>query len=295
MIAYVQVLLLTSIIRLIPWWLLPWISRTLAFILFHVVRYRRRVVFDNLALALPSERHRHRQIAWSCYRNLAAITLETFKGYSSSVEEIQKHCAIENPELIEGLIRQGRSVLIAANHFGNFEFAALTIPNGLSVPTIGIWKPFKNARISAFIHKNRVKGGMTLIPANGAIKNLTELGKNQPHASFFLADQSPSNAEKAHWVDFLGVDTAFIPGVELVSRKLDIPVVYAAMRRLRPGKYRIRYHLIADHPATLPEEEITRRYAQMIEADILEDPGSWLWTHKRWKRVRPAHLPKKVI
>jgi KDO2-lipid IV(A) lauroyltransferase len=88
-------------------------------------------------------------------------------------------------------------------------------------------------------------------------------------------------------VTFLGVDTAFIPGVEVVSRKLDCPVVYAAMRRVSPGYYTIRYKLMAEHPSALPEEEITKRYAHMIETDILEDPGSWLWTHKRWKKRRP--------
>lgn len=288
MLAYFQVRFLTFLTRLLPWWILPLKASALAFILFHLVRYRRKVVFANLAKALPEEINTHSRIAWSCYLNLAAVTLETFKGYSSSIETIRKHCIIENPEVVQGLVDQGCSVLIAANHYGNFEFAALTIPGHINVPTIGIWKPFKNVRISQFIHRNRVKGGMTLIPQNGAIKELVKIQSEGPHVSFFLADQSPSNEEKAHWVDFLGIDTAFIPGVEVVARKLDIPVVYAAMRRTRPGYYQITYHLLTDGPNDLPEQEITRRYAALIEKDIRTAPGDWLWTHKRWKKTRPT-------
>ncbi len=291
MLAYLHVRFLSFLTRLIPWFLLPLITGGLAFILFHIIRYRRKVVFANLARALPEEVHNHHNVAWTCYLNLAAVTLETFKGYSSSIEEIRNHCSIENPELVQDQVDQGESVLIAANHFGNFEYVALTIPGEINVPTIGIWKPFKNKRISNFIHENRVKGGMTLIPQKGAIGALTQIGKTGPHVSFFLADQSPSNEEKAHWVNFLGVDTAFIPGVEVVARKLDIPVVYAAMRRTKPGYYRIRYHLLTDAPYHLPEEEITRRYAAMIEEDIRSAPGDWLWTHKRWKKSRPALEP----
>ncbi|MCF8239109.1 MAG: lysophospholipid acyltransferase family protein [Saprospiraceae bacterium] len=284
---YVAIRLFTFFVRLIPWRLLPLKTAPVAFLLHRIFQYRRKVIYSNLALALPDRSSEHDQIAASCYRNLAAITMETFKGYSSPIDRIRAHCSIENPELINELVQQSRSVLIAANHFGNFEFAALTIPGTIRVPTIGIWKPFKNKQISDFIHRNRIKGGMTLIPAKGAINNLTEKGRDQPHVSFFLADQSPSNEEKAHWVTFLGVDTAFIPGVEVVARKLDSSVVYAAMRRITPGHYTIRYHLLAEHPVSLPEEEITKRYAHMIETDILEDPGSWLWTHKRWKKRRP--------
>ncbi len=285
---YFALRLFTFFVSLIPWRLLHLKTAPVAFLLQRVFRYRRKVIYANLALALPDRISEHDQIATSCYRNLAAITMETFKGYSSGIEDIRQHCSIENPELINDLVLQGRSVLIAANHFCNFEFAALTIPGTIDVPTIGIWKPFKNERISQFIHQNRVKGGMTLIPAVGAIKVMTHGEVEQPHVSFFLADQSPSNEEKAHWVPFLGVDTAFIPGVEVVARKLAIPVVYAAMRRVKSGHYTIRYHLLVEHPEALPEEEITKRYAHMIETDILEDPGSWLWTHKRWKKTRPT-------
>lgn len=290
MLAYVHVRLLTFLTWFIPWWALPVKSRALGWFLHHIIRYRRNVVVANLKKALPDKTSIYRQIVRDCYVNLAAVTIETFKGYCSSIQTIREHCSIVNPEMVQDLVDQGRSVVIAANHFGNFEYAALTIPGEVDVPTIGIWKPFKNQRISRFIHRNRVKGGMQLIPQNGAIKQLEQVGASGPHVSFFLADQSPSNADTAHWVPFLGIDTAFIPGVEVVARKLNIPVVYAAMRRISPGHYQIRYHLLTDEPLALPEKEITRRYAAMIEEDIRADPGAWLWTHKRWKKTKPAAL-----
>jgi KDO2-lipid IV(A) lauroyltransferase len=40
---------------------------------------------------------------------------------------------------------------------------------------------------------------------------------------------------------------------------------------------------MADHPADLPEGELTCRYRDLPEAAIREQPATWLWSHKRWK------------
>lgn len=287
LLTYLSIRILSFLIAWVPWRLLHLKAIPLRILFQHVIRYRRKVIVSNLRRVWPQAEDQHRMIIHSCYQNLAMITLETFKSHTAPIEKIHQYCRVDNPEVVEAFFKQGRSALITANHYRNFELAALTIPGVLSAPVIGIWKPFRDKRISRFVHDQRTRGGMQLIPQKNAIKTLMEMDREGPNAYFFLADQSPSNQDKAHWVSFLGQDTAFIPGPEVLARRLDIPVIYAVMRRASTGRgYTIRLEVLTEHPTTLPETEITRRYAAMIEADILHDPGGWLWTHKRWKKNR---------
>ena len=59
-----------------------------------------------------------------------------------------------------------------------------------------------------------------------------------------LADQVPRTSPEKHWVEFLGQDTAFYMGPELLIRPLRAQVLYTRVRRVaRP--------LIADPPDRL--------------------------------------------
>jgi KDO2-lipid IV(A) lauroyltransferase len=100
------------------------------------------------------------------------------------------------------------------------------------------------------------------------------------------ADQSPRNKEKAIWVDFLGRDTAFLHGPEKYAMQYNYPVFYADIKQVKRGYYTLYLSILADDPASLSEGEITKRFAAKLESIILEDPGNWLWSHKRWKLSR---------
>ncbi|MBQ1953810.1 MAG: hypothetical protein II361_05145, partial [Alistipes sp.] len=41
--------------------------------------------------------------------------------------------------------------------------------------------------------------------------------------------------------------------------------------------------------------EITRRYAKMLEAEIVANPAMWMWSHRRWKHTPPAELQATKI
>jgi KDO2-lipid IV(A) lauroyltransferase len=101
-----------------------------------------------------------------------------------------------------------------------------------------------------------------------------------------LSDQSPSSKKSAHWVDFLGRDTASLPGLDVLARKFKLPVLYYHVRRLRRGFYEVEYFEICANPAEAAETDITRDYARRLETIIREQPENWLWSHKRWKMVR---------
>jgi len=103
-----------------------------------------------------------------------------------------------------------------------------------------------------------------------------------------LADQAPRDRKTARWVEFLGQDTASVPGLDVLARKFDFPVLYFHVRRSKRGFYEVVFSEIWKNPSEAAEMDITRAYARFLEEKIREQPENWLWSHKRWKIKRGA-------
>jgi len=255
-------------------------------ILEHVVRYRRAVVETNLALCFPSWNTRElKAVRSASYRNLGIWLLESFKGNLFSDEELRRRFTMKNPELIQEAYDRGKDIILVAAHFNSWEWAILAFDQQLPYQTVGVYKPIKNKRINAYLDKRRTRTGMMLVPITET-RTIREPHTGPPRLYIFVADQSPSNMDQAIWVDFLGRPTPCLHGPEKYARTLDVPVYFASIHRTRTGYYEAAYHEIAAEPKQLEYGEITRRFMKVLEEDIKRSPGSWLWSHKRWKRVK---------
>jgi KDO2-lipid IV(A) lauroyltransferase len=104
-----------------------------------------------------------------------------------------------------------------------------------------------------------------------------------------MSDQSPSSRKKAQWVQFLGRETACLHGSDFYARKLDCPVLYMDIQRVKRGFYEITFSALETHAAQTPEGAITQAYMAKLESVIRAKPEDWLWSHRRWKpRMRRA-------
>jgi KDO2-lipid IV(A) lauroyltransferase len=104
-------------------------------------------------------------------------------------------------------------------------------------------------------------------------------------ATAFIADQSP-NPNKAHWMDFLNQDTAVFTGTEKIAQKLQYPIVFVSIKKISRGYYTLKAECLQNPPYNEKEGEITEKHTKKLESDIIEQPETWLWTHKRWKHQR---------
>ena len=104
-------------------------------------------------------------------------------------------------------------------------------------------------------------------------------------ATAFIADQSP-NPVSAHWMNFLNQETAVFLGTEKIAQKLKYPIVYVSVKRLTRGYYTVMAELLQSPPYIGNEGNITEIHTKRLEADIIAQPETWLWVHKRWKHKR---------
>ena len=101
----------------------------------------------------------------------------------------------------------------------------------------------------------------------------------------FIADQTASPAN-AYWTEFLNQDTAVFVGYEKLAKKFNYPVVYMPIKRLKRGYYSMEPELMFDNPSETKEFEICEAFTRRLEKDIIKNPTTWLWSHKRWKHKR---------
>ncbi len=115
--------------------------------------------------------------------------------------------------------------------------------------------------------------------------------REKPFLFVLINDQSPS-PEKAYWTRFLNQETGVFRGVELISRRLNAPVLYMGILRdeIKRGFYRSYFKLITENPKEEPTNGIIQSQIEYLEEDILRQPDNWLWSHRRWKHNRPEHL-----
>lgn len=284
-IGYLAFRFVVFLFSMLPFSALYRLSNGVAWLLFNVVGYRKKVVFKQLRDSFPDKSSADiNRIAWASYINLSDIILESFKGFSMTKAEFSERYIVTNPELVHGATASGGNSIHMAAHYTNWEWGAISLPLFIKRHIVGIYKPLSNTYIEKYGFKKRGQFGIELVPI-GETSVVFERLKETSAAYFFISDQN-TNSDKAHWVIFLNQDTACPYGGDKYARMYDYPAYYLDMQRVKRGCYQLTFEHIAENVRTLPDEEVTRRFMVRLEKTILSKPENWLWTHKRWKKKR---------
>jgi len=256
---------------------------------FHLLRFQRALVVENMGRAFPeqSSRATHRLAAQS-YRRAIHILFETIKCLTISDDDLAQRVEIENTELIDSLLSQHGTILAAASHHCNWEWLQLACSARLGVPLAVLYKSLNHGGIDTLLLQIRGRYGSKLIEAKSALPALVNFTR-QPGVIAVVADQGPRPDEEKYWSHFLGRDTAFFPGLEKLALLLKAPVVFVRMKRIRRGHYRIRFEVLTKPPYRQQSGTIMEPYVQAVEKQIIEAPQDWFWAYKRWKYNKPVY------
>ena len=285
-ILYLIFLFFTGLFSFMPFWLLYRLSDLLFLLLFYVFRYRKKVVIKNLENAFPQKNTKEIfYIARGFYHNLCDILLEGIKGFSISKRTIVKRYKILNPEILLANYNKGESVIALAGHCSNWEWGAFA--GGLQTihTNIAFYKPLSNRYIDNFMQRIRAKCKTKLVSIYTTARTFKDY-KNTLCVYLMIADQSPSNVQKAYWVNFLHQDTACLHGPEKYACLYNLPLYFLDIRRVKRGYYEVEILKLIDNPNDYKEGQITEKYMQILESVIRRSPENWLWSHRRWKKKR---------
>ncbi|MCD7977548.1 MAG: lysophospholipid acyltransferase family protein [Tannerellaceae bacterium] len=271
---------------LLPMKALYVLSDILYVLVYKVVRYRVRVVRENIRTSFPEKSGKELlQLERDFYHHFCDYIVETIKLAHISAEEGQARAYVKNPELLDQLTEEvDGSIIMLMGHYGNWEW--FTTANPLFKHTIlyQIYRPLKNKAFDRLFIKLRTRYGARGIRKNDTMRDMVQLKRNRMRAAvIFLADQTPNKANLHYWTPFLNHDTAMLTGAEKIARKQHLPVVFLDVQKVRRGYYEVDIKLITRTPQETPEFWLTEEYTRQLEHMILRNPAYWLWTHKRWK------------
>jgi KDO2-lipid IV(A) lauroyltransferase len=278
------------LLALLPFPLLYFFSYLIYILLYHVLGYRRKVVSQNLINSFPEKTEKEiRDIEKRFYRYFCDLFLETFKTLTISRENMVKHCRFE-PEtlaIFEQLTRENQSFMMVMGHFGNWEWGGNTFSICCKHQLYVIYHPLANKYFNGLVYRMRTRFGTKLIPMKNTLREMLK-NRDSLTATAFIADQSPLPSN-AYWMEFLNQETPIFLGIEKIALKIQYPIVYISIRRVKRGYYRVFAERIELPSIIQKSGAITEMHTRKLEADIRSQPENWLWTHRRWKHERPQN------
>jgi KDO2-lipid IV(A) lauroyltransferase len=246
------------------------------------------VVLQNLQNAFPDKSAREiEQIRRRFYRYFCDLLLETFKTLTISRAAATRRCKLtpEAQALFDQYAAENRSIMIVMGHYGNWEWAGNTFSLQGKHHLYVVYHPLSNKYFNGLMYRMRTRFGTGLISMKDTFRDMVA-HKNELDATAFIADQTPA-PNSAYWTNFLHQDTPVFQGTEKIARKMNYPVVYVRVQRVKRGYYEISARTLFDQPAATQDGEITTAHTKALEQDICAHPEFWLWSHRRWKHKRP--------
>ncbi|MBQ8056338.1 MAG: lysophospholipid acyltransferase family protein [Paludibacteraceae bacterium] len=276
-------------------WVLAWLPLGVLYIfsdlfyilVYHIVRYRRKMVRKNLTNAFPTYSKKEiKKIEKKFYLHFCDLFFETIYLMHISEKEMRKRLKFNNVELVKEWLKDGRSFIFMLGHYGNWEWitSIRLYVDDWSVLGGEVYKQLKNKHFNDFFLKLRSRFRTINIEMKQVYKAILECKEQgRYYALGFISDQSPSKRSIDLWKDFLNQDTAFIGGGERIAKKTKAGLVYFDMHKIKRGYYECDIVEMCKDASETADYEMTNLYADMLEKTILRDPAYWLWSHNRWK------------
>lgn len=253
-------------------------------LMYHVWRYRRKVVRENLEKSFPEKTEAERlQIERKFYRYLSDYMLEDLKLLHMSAEDLCQRMIYKNTEQYLELTEKYGGIIVMIPHYANYEWligmGSVMKPGDVPVQ---VYKPLKDKYLNELFKQIRSRFGGYNIPKHSTAREIIKLkreGKNMVVG--LITDQWPSGDR--YWTTFMGQETAFLNGAERIAKIMNFPVFYCELTKTRRGYCEAEFKLMTKAPKETVEGEITDMFAHELEQTIRREPAYWLWSHKRWK------------
>ena len=269
----------------------PGLARFYAKLLDIAVPRLRRTARRNLELAYPDKTSTEREaIIDQVFASIARLLYAFARFPQIDRKNVSTWIRYEGLEHYLEAKKAGRGVLVATAHFGNWELSAFA--HALMTEPMQIMiRPLDNPAVDRLVEGRRRLCGNQLISKREAARAvLRALHQNQ--AVGVLIDQNTS-ADEGVFVDFFGTPACANTGFAKIAARTGAMVVPGFATWCEQEKrYVLRFYPAV--PMSGDTADDTQRLHRQLEEVIREQPGQWLWIHRRWK-TRPQGEPPLYI
>mgnify|MGYP003605948192 FL=1 len=268
----------------LPLRVLYWLSDFIFVILYFVVGYRKKVVFQNLKNSFPEKSDSELKIIRKkFYHNFCDYLVETLKSFTIPSHELRVRVQHLNQDVFHEAKKENKNVILLAGHIFNWEWfnaLATIIPQEKSFP---VYRKVQSSFWEQKVKAIRNRFGNHALEAKEVIRHIFKNTNDGNSVYMFVADQTPHSSEVTYGLEFLHQKTPAFVGYDKLSTRMDLVFVYCEMKKVKRGYYQINYHRIYPDGEKFQEYEVVRKFHKMLETTINKRPDNYLWSHRRWK------------
>lgn len=288
---YILVYPLIWFISILPFKVLYFISDGIYLLIYYIVGYRKKVVFENIRIVFPNKTKAEiTTIAKAFYHHFTDILMEMLKSFSITEKEINEHYKYSNIEVLNELYKDGKSAILIGAHYANWEWI-LNLCSFTPYKPVATYTKINNPYFEKAMLKSRGKFGVLLRQTSQTISEIEYNQKNNIQALYgLLSDQSPRLKRTFYWNDFFGVKVPIHTGSEMLAKKYDMNVVFMNTKKVKRGYYETSFTLLTNNAKKYKDYDLTDEFLEMVEKQVRNQPEYYFWTHKRFKHKDKAPI-----
>lgn len=251
---------------------------------------RHRLTLDNLRHAYPEKSEAEIEaIALAMWGNMARLGAEyifldklfDLDPWSDTPGRIE--VSRESIALFERIAREDRPHIIFTGHLGNFELLPVAAAT-FGMKVTALFRPPNNPYIAEYIQSMRASNMGALLPSlSGASFALASILDQGGNVGVLVDQKFISGLETT----FFGRTCQTNPLLGMLARHYDCDVYPARCVRLPGNRFRLEIEERLDLPrgpkGNVDVKATTQLVTDVVERWVREDPGQWMWFHKRWQ------------
>ena len=220
----------------LPLRVLYWLSDFIFVILYFVVGYRKKVVFQNLKNSFPEKSDSELKIIRKkFYHNFCDYLVETLKSFTIPSHELRVRVQHLNQDVFHEAKKENKNVILLAGHIFNWEWfnaLATIIPQEKSFP---VYRKVQSSFWEQKVKAIRNRFGNHALEAKEVIRHIFKNTNDGNSVYMFVADQTPHSSEVTYGLEFLHQKTPAFVGYDKLSTRMDLVFVYCAMNKVKRG------------------------------------------------------------
>jgi KDO2-lipid IV(A) lauroyltransferase len=254
---------------------------------------RKQIAMGNIESTLAVHPEDAYKIAKISVTRIGQILIDMFNYSLLSNKNIDQVVRITGLEVLENALSLRRGVILASGHCGNWELLGKSL-DFYGYPMVAVVrKQQQNNGFERFLSEYRVMGGGKILYTDDTHAMVRALKENR--ILLILFDQEILS--NGVWVNFLCRKTSAPPGVAVLARITNAPIVPAFITESLNGTHELQIYppisVDKDSDKAVAVKETLQTLYKILEQHIHKYPHEWFWIHDRWRPLKNKAIINK--
>lgn len=250
----------------------------------HVLPAQCAHALANLAAVFPDlPQTKRRAIARGVFRHLGVSVLEAVRLPLYAPPQRMARVSVRGVEILDEAFREGRGVVAATGHLGNWEVLAACFAD-LGYPVHVVARRHPNPGLQAFILALRRGYGVQVLDRDRDTRRMLK-ALRQGEIVALLVDQD--TRVQGAMLPFLGIPAYTPLGHARLAVRTGAAMIVLSIVREASGMHQVTVWERVRADVRLPEEVRVRilaaRCNEILGEAIRATPSQWVWFHRRWR------------